>query len=317
MEAPAAKGAPSRPSGKPRRPKRGAPADTRERLVAAAAAVFNRDGYHGTDSNRLARAAGYAPATFYKHFADKRAILLAAYEAWVTSEWRSIAAVLRGSPSAADRAERIVTFVLGHHRRWKGLRASLRALIATDPVVRRFHRAQRRRQLEILAGMRRSARTIDARRRRHPALHARAHARRGRRGRDGRARPRSRAGRRAAARAGTHLARTLGRLRAYAEAFGTPTPRPGSRRARGNVSRVGPAPPARAPIDARRRPAVLEGGPGFRSPFGERTRCNVPGACVTIRPRGARASSAASTCRRASRRASPSGMTRRSASAVS
>jgi AcrR family transcriptional regulator len=156
MEALAPERRPLPSLGKPRRPKRGAPADTRERLVAAAAAVFNRDGYHGTDSNRLARAAGYAPATFYKHFADKRAILLAAYEGWVTSEWRSIAAVLRGSPSAADRAERIVTFVLGHHRRWKGLRASLRALIATDPVVRRFHRAQRRRQLEILAGMRRS-----------------------------------------------------------------------------------------------------------------------------------------------------------------
>jgi AcrR family transcriptional regulator len=156
MEAPAAERSPLPSIRKPRRPKRGAPAETRERLVAAAAAVLNRDGYHGTDSNRLARAAGYAPATFYKHFADKRAILLAAYEAWVTSEWRSIAAVLRGSPSSADRAERIVTFVLDHHRRWKGLRASLRALIATDPVVRRFHRAQRRRQLEILASMRRS-----------------------------------------------------------------------------------------------------------------------------------------------------------------
>jgi AcrR family transcriptional regulator len=137
-----------------RRPKRGVPADTRERLVAAAAVVFNRDGYHGTDSNRLARAAGYAPATFYKHFPDKRAILLAAYEAWVTSEWRSIGAVLRASASTAERAERIVTFVLAHHRRWIGLRASLRALVATDPVVRRFHRAQRRRQLTVLAELR-------------------------------------------------------------------------------------------------------------------------------------------------------------------
>lgn len=155
-----ASGAPARPAVRgSRRPQRGVPADTRDRLVAAAAAVFNRDGYHGTDSNRLARAAGYAPATFYKHFPDKRTILLAAYEAWVTSEWQAIGAALHGAPSAAERAERIVDLVLAHHRRWQGLRASLRALLATDPVARRFHRAQRRRQLALLAAMRRSGRS--------------------------------------------------------------------------------------------------------------------------------------------------------------
>ncbi len=139
---------------RPPRPKRGLPGDTRARLIAAAAAVFNRDGYHGTDSNRLAKAAGYAPATFYKHFPDKRTILLAAYEEWVTSEWRAIGAALESAPTPAARAARIVDLVLAHHRRWKGLRASLRALVATDPVVRRFHRAQRRRQLALLASMR-------------------------------------------------------------------------------------------------------------------------------------------------------------------
>lgn len=142
------------PARRPPRPRRGDPADTRDRLIAAAAAVFNRAGYHGTDSNRLARAAGYAPATFYKHFPDKRAILLAAYEAWVTAEWRAIGAALAAAPSPDERADRIVALVLAHHRRWKGLRASLRALVATDPVVRRFHRAQRRRQLDLLAEMR-------------------------------------------------------------------------------------------------------------------------------------------------------------------
>ncbi len=138
------------------RPPRGRPADTRARLVTAAAAVFNRAGYHGTDSNRLARAAGYAPATFYKHFPDKRAILLAAYEAWVTAEWQAIGATLRSTTSAGERADRIVDFALAHHRRWRGLRASLRALVATDPVARRFHRAQRRRQLDLLAVLRRA-----------------------------------------------------------------------------------------------------------------------------------------------------------------
>jgi AcrR family transcriptional regulator len=73
------------------------------RLVAAGANEFNRVGYGGTDSNRIARAAGYAPGTFYKHFADKRDVFLAAYEAWVTAEWNTIGAIVRHRISGAAR----------------------------------------------------------------------------------------------------------------------------------------------------------------------------------------------------------------------
>jgi len=133
---------------------RGTPAETRTRLVAAAAAVFNRDGYHGTDSNRLARAAGYAPGTFYKHFPDKRAVLLAAYEEWVNGEWAAIEMQVRAGGDPAALAARIVDLVLALHRRWRGLRSSVLALVATDPIVRRFYRAQRRRQLQLLQQLR-------------------------------------------------------------------------------------------------------------------------------------------------------------------
>ena len=139
------------------RPRRGTPAETRRRLVAAAAAVLNRDGYHGTDSNRLARAAGYAPGTFYKHFPDKRAILLAAYEAWVSAEWAEVERVLRTERTPEAQARRITAMVLALHRRWRGLRGSLRAVMATDPVVRRFYHRQRRRQLGLIAELRRTA----------------------------------------------------------------------------------------------------------------------------------------------------------------
>jgi AcrR family transcriptional regulator len=40
-------------------------------VVAAAAELFNRDGWR-RPAGRIARAAGYAVGTFYKHFADKR-----------------------------------------------------------------------------------------------------------------------------------------------------------------------------------------------------------------------------------------------------
>jgi AcrR family transcriptional regulator len=136
------------------RPRRGTPAQTRKRLIDAAAAVFNRDGYDGTDSNRLARAAGYAPATFYKHFADKREIFLAAYEHWVSSEWSQVERIAQRPQSSAQTAAQIVALTLAHHRRWRGLRASLRALVATDRAARVFYRAQRRRQLRLMKQLR-------------------------------------------------------------------------------------------------------------------------------------------------------------------
>ena len=43
---------------------------------------------------------------------DKRTILLAAYEAWVTTEWQAIGTALRAISSPAERAERIVDLVL-------------------------------------------------------------------------------------------------------------------------------------------------------------------------------------------------------------
>jgi AcrR family transcriptional regulator len=144
---------PARRSASPPRPRRGRPDETRARLVAAAAAEFNRVGYRGTDSNRIARAAGYAPGTFYKHFPDKRAVFLAAYESWVTAEWTALGTILRarGDPSAVTT--RLVDEIVALHRRWRGLRASLRALVAEDADARAFYRGQRRRQLALLAAM--------------------------------------------------------------------------------------------------------------------------------------------------------------------
>jgi AcrR family transcriptional regulator len=145
----------ARPARARRRPLRGTPDETRTRLVATAARVFNRDGYHGTDSNRIAREAGYSPGAFYKHFRDKRAIFLDAYEAWVTAEWEAIDEAAGEPRSAGGVTAQLLDFLLRYHRRWRGFRASMRALIATDPVVRRHHRRQRSRQLGLLRDLRR------------------------------------------------------------------------------------------------------------------------------------------------------------------
>lgn len=136
------------------RPRRGSPDDTHTRLVQSAAECFNRDGYDGTDSNRIAREAGYSPGTFYKHFVDKRQIFMAVYEEWVTKEWREVSAHVAAEGTPQERAEEIVRMFLEHHRRWKGFRASLRALVSQDADVRNFYRAQRRHQLGLLEGIR-------------------------------------------------------------------------------------------------------------------------------------------------------------------
>jgi AcrR family transcriptional regulator len=162
MSSPRRPRGPARRLVEPRR-RRGSPDETRDRLVAAAAEELERKGYHGTDTNRIARAAGYAPGTFYKHFPDKRAILLAAYEAWVTTEWQAIARVVAERRPAAERAARIVDAVLDFHRRWQGLRTGLRGLVATDPAARTFYRAQRRRQLDSLRALRHGADTPERR----------------------------------------------------------------------------------------------------------------------------------------------------------
>src|SRR5580692_245480 len=123
----------SRTGSKPERHRQ--PDKTRRALIEAAARIFNSAGYHGTDSNRIAREAGYAPGTFYVHFADKREIFLEVYRGWVSSEWQAIAAAIapeKGAPvfrkghatGQESLSLRIAQAVLRHHREWRMFRKS-------------------------------------------------------------------------------------------------------------------------------------------------------------------------------------------------
>src|SRR5262252_7543480 len=136
------------------RPRRGVPHETRGRLLTAAANLFNREGFYGTDSNAIAKAAGYSTGVFYKHFKDKREIFLAAYEQWSLAEWEQVTAVLASAGSERQLAQRLVLMFVEVHTEWRGLLASLRQLVFTDRTVRRFHRRQRKRQLEWMAALR-------------------------------------------------------------------------------------------------------------------------------------------------------------------
>jgi AcrR family transcriptional regulator len=135
------------------------PDKTRAALIEAAARLFNSAGFDGTDSNRIAREAGYAPGTFYIHFPDKLAIFLEVYRNWVSAEWSSIEAILKSGGSARTLARRLNRAVVKHHRKWRTFRASLRSLTATEQRVHAARVASRARQIDTMTELIRARRT--------------------------------------------------------------------------------------------------------------------------------------------------------------
>ena len=122
--------------------------DTRKKLVEAALAEFADHGFGGTDTNRIARRAGFAPQTFYRWFKDKTEIFLAAYETWQASERDLMASLLRRNASLEDQVEAAIL----HHRDHRLFRRSLRRLSQEDPAVREARAQSRLRQIERLGG---------------------------------------------------------------------------------------------------------------------------------------------------------------------
>ncbi len=118
-----------------------------EALLEAARAEFEEHGFEGTDSNRIARRAGFAPQTFYRHYSDKTAIFVAVYLGWIAREMAALDRALRRSPGAGTAARTILT----HHRRFRRFRRSLRALAVADPTVREARARSRLEQAERMA----------------------------------------------------------------------------------------------------------------------------------------------------------------------
>ena len=114
----------------------------RANLILAARSEFETVGYEDTNSNLIARRAGYAPQTFYRHFPDKLAIFIAVYEAWTEAELAVIAGP--GDITTAVQA------TLAHHRSSQVFRRTLRDLSVRHPELADARAASRRRQLDGL-----------------------------------------------------------------------------------------------------------------------------------------------------------------------
>jgi AcrR family transcriptional regulator len=92
-------------------------AQTRERIVHAAARVFVEHGYAAGTTNRIAEAAGLSIGSLYQYFPNKDAILLELVRAHVDRGRRvAEAAVRRGLPETwEDRAGVLVDVALSAH----------------------------------------------------------------------------------------------------------------------------------------------------------------------------------------------------------
>ncbi|MFA5121788.1 TetR/AcrR family transcriptional regulator [Zavarzinia sp.] len=122
---------------------------TATRLVAAAMAEFCEHGYGGTDSNRIARRAGFAPQTFYRWFQDKAAVFVAAYEDWQAAERDLLLPLL----AANAPGHSLAAAILAHHRDFRLFRRSLRQLAVEQPAIRRARAESRQRQIAALGAL--------------------------------------------------------------------------------------------------------------------------------------------------------------------
>lgn len=115
----------------------------RRALLEAARLEFEELGYTGTNSNTIARRAGFAPQTFYRHFKDKLAIFLEVHATWAAEESATL------TPAGSARA--FAETVIAHHVKHRVFRRSLRALTVEEPAVAAARATTRKAQIETLA----------------------------------------------------------------------------------------------------------------------------------------------------------------------
>ena len=115
-------------------------ADTRRRLLEAAADTFAELGYHGTRIDSVSQRAGVAKGTIYNYFPSKEAVL----ETLVADACLLAADAALGTPDDAPTRARLEAFVAANLR-WAQGRRSLavlfaRELLAGDAEMKRLIR---------------------------------------------------------------------------------------------------------------------------------------------------------------------------------
>jgi AcrR family transcriptional regulator len=96
----------------PRRTQQQRKADTRARLLAAAADLFARHGVDAVSVDSVAEAAGRTSGAVYAHFGSKQALLMALLEEWSQSLVHLVAAEFERSSDVGDRLRAVAESVV-------------------------------------------------------------------------------------------------------------------------------------------------------------------------------------------------------------
>lgn len=114
-------------------------ADTRARLLAAAADLFAHKGFHAVSAEAVADAADRTTGALYSHFGNKEGLLLALLEDWLSQTADTLGAELaeRPDPEAIARAmwSTVVTGSREGREDWALLEIELWLHGARDPQV--------------------------------------------------------------------------------------------------------------------------------------------------------------------------------------
>lgn len=127
-------------------------AQTRADLLAAAAEVFARNGYHGTSVDMVAEAAGYTKGAVYSNFSSKEELFLALLEERLEDSLSSMQQVLDES-APEDRPE---AFGRRRHEiaqwepQWFMLEAEFELYAARNPDVRERVAARQRQTRSVI-----------------------------------------------------------------------------------------------------------------------------------------------------------------------
>ncbi len=114
-------------------------ADTRDRLLSAAAQLFAEHGIDAVSVDHVAEAAGRTSGAVYDHFGSKQGMLLALLDDWEQSLVTVIAAEFELASNVADRLRAVATNLIAHPseetRRLLLLEQELWLRAARDPEV--------------------------------------------------------------------------------------------------------------------------------------------------------------------------------------
>jgi AcrR family transcriptional regulator len=129
-------------------------AETRRRLIQAAAVVFAEKGYDATTLEQVAAVAGFSKGAVYSNFDGKQQLFLALLRERIEQRLEAVAHVTRAGDTAADRIERAgqaLAELLERDPDWHRLFIEVWVRAVHDPHLQRELAEQRRTMRALIA----------------------------------------------------------------------------------------------------------------------------------------------------------------------